>query len=162
MVWVLPDMHASTREEGPIYRIGFSDRMTVLKNISNDGFLGRVNWRPPTLDEFDTLFAAEAFVGTKNFLVSTEYYWTSDSMVGGGPIVVSSGREVFDDARVRYLGIRRAKLMADKKEGYHIYELIQEQGRLLRKDQFSAQFVIVSIGAAEDIYYQQIACPQIV
>lgn len=155
-VWVLPDMKASEMDEGSIYRVGLNDVSSMLSNISRDNFLEHSNWRTPTLDEFDTLFVVD--MRMESFLIPTEYYWTSDSIVGGGAIVVSNGHEVFEDERVRHLGFRTVMLKAGKKEGYHIFEIIQKQGRLLRDELFTAQFVIVSTGSAVDTYYDLINC----
>jgi hypothetical protein len=139
-------------------RVGFSDRERMLKSIAEENFLGRCDWHSPTLDEFETLFASNvARQEGERLLSATEYYWTADEMVGGNAIIVSIGPEPFEDVRLRYLGARMIRGRPDRKVSYHVCEIIEPQGRLAIPKQFTAQMPSISLGAAEELWYELIA-----
>lgn len=163
LAWFLPSIPTLDDEEekGSIYRIGFSDRIGILENLARENWLGRKDWRAPTLDEFDTLFAADlAAHETEKLLSETEYYWTADTMAGGGAIVVAFGPRPFDDFRARHLGTRTVVVRADEKKGYQIYEITEPQERLELRKQFTAQLARISHGAAEELWYKLMSHPE--
>jgi hypothetical protein len=152
LAWLLPELeHVG---EVSVYRVPQGELDSLLRRHEETSHFERDDWRLPTLEEFDILVSLYASVTKKKrVLKSSEFYWSADSLTGGGQIAVSVGLQPLEDAHVKYMGKRTVTTKAGRELGYHVYEVVRPYRPVPIEGQFAAQLVRVLNGKVEDLWY---------